>query len=84
MKTLLERYIEYSDRYIDACHGEEESVVFSIGPVEVFGDGISRDRILESSALIIAFDHDFDKGLVDHIHLFFALAIGEVHLFSTD
>ena len=39
---------------------------------------------MESTAVGIAFDHDFDEGFVDHIHLGFAITIGEIHFFATD
>ena len=65
-------------------HGEEELVVLGGRPIEVFGDGIGWNWILEATAVCIAFNHDFNEGTVDHIHLFFAIAIGERHLFATD
>ena len=45
---------------------------------------VGRDRILEAAAVAVAFDHQFDEGLVHHIHLRFAVAVGEVHLLPAD
>ena len=65
-------------------HGEEKLVVLGRGPVEIASDGIGWDRILESTSVGVAFDHGFDEGAVDHSHLFFAIAIGEVHFLAAD
>ena len=66
------------------CHLKEQTVVFCIGPVKFFCDGVSRNRILETSAIGISFDHGLDKRLVDHIHLLFTVFILKVHLFSAN
>ena len=60
-------------------HLKEQPVVLRLGPVEVLGDGIGRDGILEAAAVGVAFDHDLDECLVDHVHLRLAVAIGKVH-----
>ena len=65
-------------------HREEELVVFGRSPVKVLRDGIGRDRVLESAAVGVALDHDFDEGFVDHGHLLGTIAIGEVHFLAAD
>lgn len=65
-------------------HFKQEFVVFGFRPVEVAGDGIRGDRILETAAVGVALDHDFDKGLIDHIHFFFAILVFEVAFFAAD
>ena len=65
-------------------HLEEQLVVFGGRPVEVAGDGVGRDRVLEAAAVRVALDHYLDEGLVDHVHLFLAVAVGEVHFLAAD
>ena len=61
-------------------HLEKELVVLGLGPVERLRDRIRGDRVLEASSVRVALDHDLDERLVDHVHLGFAVAVGEVHL----
>ena len=63
-------------------HLKEELVVLGLAPVEVPGDGVGGDGVLEAPAVGVALDHDLDEGLVDHVHLFFAVPIGEVLLLA--
>ena len=63
-------------------HLKEKSVILGIGPVKFLCDGISRDRILESTSVGISLDHGLDKCLIDHIHLFLAVFILEVHILA--
>ena len=65
-------------------HFKQQLVVFGLGPVEVLGDGIGRDRVLEAAAVGVALDHDLDERLVDHVHLFFAVFVFEVHFLAAD
>ena len=69
-------------RAVFCCHLKKQAVILRVGPVEIGSDGIGRNRILESPSVGIPFDHGLDKGLVDHIHLFFAVFIFKVHLFA--
>ena len=39
---------------------------------------------MEASAVGVALDHNLDKRLVDHCHLFFAILVFEIHLFAAD
>ena len=56
------------------------SLLFSVSrPVEILGDGIGRDGILEASAVGVAFNHYFDKGAVYHVHFGLAVFILEIH-----
>ena len=63
-------------------HLEQQTVILGVTPVEVAGDGIGRNRILESASVVVAFNHDFNEGLVDHIHFFLAVAVCEIHMTS--
>jgi len=65
-------------------HFKQQTVVFRIAPVKVPGNGIGRNRILESSSVGVAFDHDLDERLVDHIHFLLAVLIAEIHFLSAD
>ena len=66
-------------RSVFGGHLKEQPVVLRLGPVKVLGDGIGRDGILEAAAVGVAFDHDLDECLVDHVHLRLAVAIGKAH-----
>ena len=61
-------------------HLEQQLVVLRLRPVEVPGDGIGGDRVLEAPAVGVALDHDLDERLVHHVHFPLAIAVGEVHL----
>ena len=63
---------------------EEKTVVFTVRPIEVLGDGVGRNRILEATSVGISFDPDFDKGFVDPVPFFLAVSVGEVPVLSTD
>ena len=63
-------------------HLKEKTVVLGIRPVKFLCDGIGRDRILESTSVGISLDHGLDKCLIDHIHLFLAVFILEVHILA--
>ena len=65
-------------------HLEQQTIVFGFRPVEVGGDGVGGDRILESSAVGVAFYHDFDERLVDHRHFFLAVLVFEIHFLAAD
>ena len=65
-------------------HLEEKLVVLGFRPVEILGDGIGWDWILEAAAVRVAFDHGLDEGFVDHRHFLFAITIFEVHLLTAD
>ena len=65
-------------------HFKEELVVLRLAPVKIPGDGVGRDRVLEAAAVGVALNHDLDEGLVDHVHLFFAVAVGEGHFLAAD
>src|SRR5699024_4698000 len=43
-----------------------------------------RSSLFPYTTLFRSLDHDLDKGPVDHVHLFFAVAVGEVHFLSAD
>ena len=64
------------------CHLKQQTVVGRIGPVKIRCDGIGGDGVLESPAIGISLDHSLDKRPVDHIHLFFAVLIAEIHFLS--
>ena len=66
-------------RAVFGGHLKEQPVVLRLGPVKVLGDGIGGDGILEAAAVGVAFDHDLDECLVDHVHLRLAVAIGKTH-----
>ena len=61
-------------RAIFCRHLEQELIVLGLFPVKISGNGVSGDRILESSSVGVAFDHDLDEGLVHHIHFLLAVA----------
>ena len=63
-------------------HLKEKTVVLGIRPVEFLCDGVGRDRILKSTSVGISLDHGLDKCLIDHIHLFLAVFILEVHILA--
>ena len=63
-------------------HFKQELVVLGLAPVEVPGDGVGGDGVLEATAVGVALDHDLDEGLVDHVHFLLAVAVGEVHLLA--
>ena len=63
-------------------HLKEKSVILGIRPVKFLCDGIGRDRILESTSVGISLDHGLDKCLIDHIHLFLAVFVLEVHVLA--
>ena len=65
-------------------HLEEQLIVLRGGPVKVARDGIGRNRVLETASVAVAFDHELDESLVDHIHLRLAVAVGEVHFPAAD
>ena len=65
-------------------HLKQQTVILRFGPVEVPGNGVSGDRILETPAVSVAFNHNLDEGLVDHIHVLLAVAVGEIHLLAAD
>ena len=71
-------------RAVFCGHLEEKAVVLRFRPVEVLCDGVGGDGVLETAAVGIAFDHDLDEGLVDHVHLFFAVLVLEGHLLAAD
>ena len=60
-------------------HLKEQLVVLRLRPVEVPGDGVGGNGVLEAPAIGISLNHDLQKGPVDHVHLLFAVPIGEVH-----
>ena len=63
-------------------HFKQQPVVFRLRPVEILGNGIGGDGVLESSSVGVSLDHGLDKRLVDHVHLRLAISVGKVHLFS--
>ncbi len=63
-------------------HFKQEAVIFCIRPVKFTGNGVCRNGILESASVVIAFQHGFDKCLVDHGHLFFTILVAEIHLLA--
>ena len=63
-------------------HLKQEFVVLCLGPVEVPGDGVGGNGVLEATAVGVALDHDLDEGLVHHIHLLLAVPVGKVHLLA--
>ena len=65
-------------------HLEQQLIVFCLLPVEIPGDGVSGDRVLEPSSVSVAFDHDLDKRLVHHIHFLLAVAVSEVHFLAAN
>ena len=65
-------------------HFKQQLVVLGGGPVEVTGDGVGRDGVLEASAVGVALNHDVDERLVDHCHFLDAVAVGEVLLLAAD
>ena len=65
-------------------HFKQKLVVLCLRPVKIPGNGVCRDRVLESATIGIAFDHDLNECLVDHIHFTLAVAIGEIHFPSAD
>ena len=65
-------------------HFKQQTVVLGLGPVKIAGDGIGRNRVLEAAAVGVALDHDLDERLVDHVHFFLAVAVGEGHFLAAD
>ena len=65
-------------------HFKEQSVVLGIRPVKISGNRISRDRILESTTIGIALDHDLKECTVDHIHFLLAVLVLKVHFLAAD
>ena len=65
-------------------HLKQELVVFRFAPVEVPGNGVGGNRILEAPSDGVAFDHDVDEGFVHHVHFLLAVAVGEVQLLPAD
>ena len=65
-------------------HREQKPVVFGVRPIEVLRDGISWNRVLEAASIGIAFDHDFDEGLVDHSHFLDTVLVFEWHFLAAD
>ncbi len=63
-------------------HLEEQLVVLRLRPVKVPGDGVSGNGVLEAPAVGVPLNHNLNKGPIDHVHLFFAVAVGEVHLLA--
>ena len=61
-------------------HLEQQLVVLALAPVEVAGDGVGGDGVLEAPAVGVALDHDLDEGLVHHVHFLLAVAIGKLTL----
>src|SRR5699024_9034718 len=44
-------------------HLKEELVVLCLGPVEVTGDGVGGDGVLEAPAVGVPLNHDLNEGL---------------------
>ena len=65
-------------------HLKQKTIVLCIRPVEVSGDGVGGDRILEATPIGVALDHDLNEGFIDHVHFLLAVAISEIHFLSTD
>ena len=65
-------------------HFKEELVVFRLAPIEILGDGIGRNGILEAASVRVALDHQLDEGFVHHVHFLLALAVGERLLTAAD
>ena len=65
-----------------AGHLEQQAVVLRIGPVEIRSDGVGGNGVLEAPSVGVSFDHGLDESLVDHIHLFFAVFVAEIHFLS--
>ena len=63
-------------------HLEQQPVVLRVGPVEVPGDGVGGDGVLEAPAVGVALGHDLDERLVHHVHFLLAVAVGEVLLLA--
>ena len=63
-------------------HLEQEAVVLRVAPVEILGDGVGGDGILEAPAVGVALGHDLDERLVHHVHFLFAVAVGEILLLT--
>ena len=66
------------------CHLKQQAVVLCFRPVKVPGNGIGRDRVLEAAAVGIAFNHQLNERLVDHVHLSLAVLVLEVHFLPAD
>ena len=60
-------------------HLKEQAVVLRLTPVEVLGDGVGGDGVLEAAAVGVALDHDLNERPVDHVHLRLTVAVGKVH-----
>ena len=71
-------------RAVFSRHFKQQAVVLVIRPIEVAGNGIRGYRILESSAVGVALDHDLDKRLIDHVHFLLAILVLEVHGLAAD
>ena len=65
-------------------HFEQELVVLRLRPVEIAGDGVGGDGILEAASVCVALDHDLDEGAVDHIHFLLAVLILKGHFLAAD
>ncbi len=65
-------------------HLEQEAVVLGVRPVEITGDGVGGDGVLEAATVGIPLDHGLDEGLVDNVHLALAILVLEVHLLAAN
>ena len=69
-------------RAVFGGHLKEQAVVLLVRPVEILRDGIGGNGVLKAPAVGIALNHDFDEGLVHHIHFRLAVLVFEVHFLT--
>ena len=53
-------------------------------PIEILGEIVGRDREGENPTLVIAFDHEFEEGAVDHVRFGLKLAVAGIELPAAD
>ncbi len=64
-------------------HGKQALGIRAV-PVKIPGDVVGGDRKGEGTATGIALAHDFDIGLVDHVHFGLQIPVAKRHFFATD
>ena len=69
-------------RAVLSRHFKQQLVVFRFAPIEIFCYGIGGNGILETTTVVVAFNHRFDEGFVYHVHFLLAVFVLEVHFLS--
>ena len=64
-------------------HGKQALGIRAV-PVKIPGDVVGGNREGEGTATGIALAHDFDIGLVDHVHFGLQIPVAKRHFYTTD